>query len=189
MRSVHRLDGEPRGTVKVSVYIATSLDGFIARPNGDLDWLAGETPGEDYGYAAFMASVDVLVMGRKTFEKALTFEAWPYAGKRVLVLSTGTPAVPKAIAGGVEVISLAPRALVERLSGEGVSHVYLDGGSTIQRFLAAGLIDEITLTRIPVLIGEGIPLFGHLDRDVRLEHAETRAFESGFVQSRYRVTR
>lgn len=176
--------------MRVSVYIATSLDGYIARPNGDIDWLTegAELPGEDFGYAAFMATVDALVMGRRTYEKALSFDPWPYAGKRVVVLSTGSPAVPAALAGSVEVASLPPEVLVERLSREGVSHVYLDGGATIQGFLAAGMIDEITLTRIPVLLGEGIPLFGHLARDVRLEHVETRAFANGFVQSRYRVS-
>lgn len=176
--------------MKVSVYIATSLDGYIARPNGDIDWLleGPDLPGEDFGYAAFMATVDALVMGRRTYEKALTFASWPYAGKRVVVLSTGSPEVPAALAGAVEVVSLPPEVLVERLSREGVSHVYLDGGATIQGFLAAGMIDEITVTRIPVLIGEGIPLFGRLARDVRMEHAETRAFANGFVQSRYRVS-
>ncbi len=176
---------------KVSVYIATSLDGFIARTNGDIDWLtAGNDPGdEDYGYKVFMSSVDVLVMGKHTFEKVLTFGEWPYAGKRVVVLSTGSPEVPAPLAETVKVLSLAPADLVERLSGEGATHLYVDGGITIQRFLAAGQIDELTLTRIPLLLGQGLPLFGPLEKDVGLTHIATRAFDNGFVQSKYRVAR
>lgn len=173
---------------KVSIFIPVSLDGFIARKNGDLDWLEDDNApgGEDYGYREFFESVDVIVMGRKTFAKTLTFGEWPHSGKQVVVLSTGAPAVPEQLRRGITVLALSPKDLVERLAAQGATHLYVDGGVTIQGFIAAGLIDEATITRIPVLIGEGIPLFGTLDKDIRLEHLATRAFANGYVQSKYR---
>ncbi len=154
--------------VKVSVYIATSLDGFIAREDGGLDWLPGADPekqdeskAEDYGYREFMDSVDVLVMGRKTFEQVLCFGEWPYQNKRVIVLSSGNVPVPDELASPIEVRSCSPCDLVEQLDADGANHVYVDGGNTIQRFLSDGLIQQI-ITRIPVLIGTGIPLLGRL---------------------------
>ena len=172
--------------MKASVFIATSLDGFIARPNGDLDWLigSGQGTGEDYGYNAFIQDVDTIVMGRSTFEKVLTFGTWPYAGKRVVVLST--QAIPRAPAGAdVRRMQGDPREIVERLAAEGARHVYVDGGQTVQRFLGAGLIQRLIVTRVPVLLGQGIPLFGATARDIPLRHVSTRAYESGFVQSEY----
>ena len=176
--------------IKASVFIATSLDGFIARENGDLDWLTGAESAsseQDYGYQDFMDAVDTVVMGRNTFELASTFAAWPYGGKRVVVLSSRPSAVPPHLADGVEWLSMPPRRLVEWLAAQGAAHLYVDGGKTIQGFLGAGLIDELTITRIPVLIGTGVPLFGPLDHDIRLAHIATRQFENGFVQSKYRV--
>lgn len=172
---------------EAAVFIATSLDGFIAREDGSLDWLLGQSGGTDHGYQDFIASIDTLVMGRNTFEKVLTFGSWPYAEKRVVVLSSGSPTVPEELSPSVEVLSLEPPDLMSHLSETGTRRVYVDGGQTIQRFLRAGLIHELTITRVPVLIGSGIPLFGRLEDDVELEHAETKAFSSGLVQSRYRV--
>jgi dihydrofolate reductase len=171
--------------VKASVFIATSLDGFIARANGDLDWLP-PGGGEEHGYDAFMATVDALVIGRKTFETVLTFETWPYGEKPVYVLSTRTlaPAPPGAV---VERMSGDPAEIVSQLAGRGVQHAYVDGGITIQRFLQAGLIQRLTITRIPVLLGAGIPLFGPLQRDIALRHVGTRQYASGLVQSEYVV--
>jgi dihydrofolate reductase len=177
-------------SITCSVFIATSLDGFIARRNGDIDWLAdprGADSGEDYGYQAFIDSVDTLVVGRNTYELALTFEAWPYTGKRVVVLSHGALDVPDALSGVVEIMSGTPAEVVRRLSESGARHVYVDGGRTIQGFLGAGLIQDMTITRIPILIGDGIPLFGQLDRDIRFEHVETKVYNSGLVQSKYRA--
>ena len=176
---------------KVSVYIATSLDGFIARKNGALDWLNGgdEQGAEDYGYQEFMDSVDVLVVGRKTFEKALTFGEWPYRGKKVVVLSTGAPSIPGSLHDSVTVLSSSPKDLVEHLSSQGATHLYIDGGITIQHFIAAGLVDEMIITRIPILIGDGVPLFGPLNEDVKLTHIATRQFDNGYVQSKYRFTK
>ena len=169
--------------VKASVFIGTSLDGFIARVNGDLDFLP-PGGGEPHGYEEFMATVDALVIGRHTFETVLTFEAWPYGEKRVFVLSSRPIATPPPGAV-VEHMSGAPADVVSRLAARGIRHVYVDGGITIQRFLQAGLIERLIITRVPVLIGTGIPLFGPLPHDIALTHVATRQYVSGFVQSEY----
>jgi dihydrofolate reductase len=168
----------------VSVFIGTSLDGFIARADGDLDWLP-EGGGEPHGYNEFMASVDALVIGRKTFEKVLTFGAWPYGEKRVVILSSRPVDLSAAPGGVVEQMAGSPAEIVSRLAARGAQHLYVDGGITIQRFLRAGLVDRLIITRVPVLIGEGIPLFGSLPRDIRLHHVATRHYPSGLVQSEY----
>jgi dihydrofolate reductase len=169
--------------VKASVFIGTSLDGFIARANGALDFLPPRR-GEPHGYDEFMATVDVLVIGRKTFETVLTFDAWPYGEKPVVVLSTRplAPVPPGAVA---ERMSGAPPDIVSELAARGIRHIYVDGGITIQRFLQAGLIQRFIITRVPVLIGAGIPLFGPLQHDIALQHIATRHYASGLVQSEY----
>jgi dihydrofolate reductase len=170
--------------MKASVFIATSLDGFIARQDGALDWLPADG-GEPHGYDEFMASVDALVIGRKTFETVLTFDTWPYGSKPVVVLST-KPGELRAPDGAVcEAMTGTPHEIVDRLSARGMKHLYVDGGVTIQGFLEAGLIQRVIITRIPVLLGNGIPLFGPLSHDVRLSHVATRSFASGMVQSEY----
>ena len=177
--------------MKVSVFIATSLDGFIARANGDLDWLAGgarEDSSEDYGYKAFMETVDVLVMGRHTYEKVLTFGEWPYGSKPVIVLSSTLVHIPVRLAASVECMACPPSELVRRLAERGARHLYVDGGKTIQGFLEAGFIQQLIITRIPILIGRGIPLFGPLTHDIRLQHIETRQFPNGLLQSKYEVS-
>jgi dihydrofolate reductase len=178
-------------SMKVSVYVGTSLDGFIARKDGSLDWLddanATVPEGEDCGYHAFMASVDVLIMGRKTFEQVLSFGEWSYGKTPVIVLSRSPISFPADCPDTVTHSSEPLRDLYNRLSGEGVKHVYVDGGYTIQGFLLEGLIDEITVTVIPIILGDGIPLFGSLAGDVMLTHVRTKAFDFGFVQTTYRV--
>ena len=171
--------------MKASVFIGTSLDGFIARANGALDFLP-PGGGEPHGYDEFMATVDALVIGRKTFETVLTFDTWPYGEKLVVVLSTRplAPAPPGAV---VEHMSGAPADIVSQLADRGIRHIYVDGGLTIQRFLQAGLIQRLIITRVPVLIGDGIPLFGAVPRDVVLRHIGTRQYASGLVQSEYEV--
>jgi dihydrofolate reductase len=168
-----------------SVFIGASLDGFIARTNGDLDWLPAGG-GEPHGYDEFIATVDAIVIGRMTFETVLAFEAWPYGEKRVVVLSSSPLDLSKA-RGAVEQMSGTPAEVVAQLAATGSHHLYIDGGITIQRFLRAGLIQQVIVTRVPVLIGEGIPLFGPLPHDVRLTHVATRSFPSGLVQSEYTV--
>lgn len=171
------------------VFIATSLDGYIARLDDGLDWLpvGGDEAGNDFGYAALMATIDTIVLGRRTFEKVLTFGGWPYDAKRVIVVSSGTPEMPDEIRDRVEVISSPPADLLAHLGATGSRRIYVDGGVTIQRFLAAGLIGEMTITRVPVLIGSGIPLFGALPGDVVVTHETTTAYSNGMVQSRYRI--
>jgi dihydrofolate reductase len=169
----------------VSVFIGTSLDGFIARPNGDLDFLP-PGGGEPHGYDEFIASVDVIVIGRKTFETVLTLGPWPYGDKRVVVLSS-RPVDLSAAGGAVEQMEGPPAEIVSQLAASGANHLYVDGGITIQRFLRAGLIQRLIITRVPVLIGDGVPLFGTLPRDIRLRHVATRHYPSGLVQSEYQV--
>jgi dihydrofolate reductase len=169
-----------------SVFIATSLDGFIARQNGALDWLPVDA--EPHGYNEFIATVDAIVIGRKTFETVLTFDAWPYGKKQVVVL-TSTPSALVVPDGAVcDVMAGTPQEIVTRLSQRGMKHLYVDGGVTIQRFLQAGLIQRLIITRIPVLLGGGIPLFGSLSSDVRLQHVATRTYPSGLVQSEYVIS-
>ena len=170
----------------VSVFVGTSVDGFIARRNGDLDFLP-EGGGEPHGYDEFIASVDAIVIGRNTFEKVLTFEAWPYGERRVVVLSSRPVDVAAAGSGAVEWMAGPPAEIVSRLAASGARHLYVDGGITIQRFLRAGLVDRLIITRVPVLIGEGIPLFGELPQDVRLRHVATRQYASGLVTSEYAI--
>ncbi|HUL04316.1 MAG TPA: dihydrofolate reductase family protein [Gemmatimonadales bacterium] len=171
--------------IRASVFVGTSVDGYIARLNGALDFLPAEP--EDHGYSAFMASVDTLVIGRGTYETVLGFDSWPYAGKRVVVLSSRPVAPPRLPGAAVEHLSGRPADIVARLAERGAQHLYVDGGITIQRFLEAGQIQRLIITRVPVLIGSGIPLFGALTRDVRLQHVSTRHYESGLVQSEYLV--
>src|ERR1700683_446964 len=170
----------------ISVFIGTSVDGFIARPNGDLDFLP-EGGGEPHGYTEFMASVDALVIGCKTFETVLAYPVWPSGDKRVVVLSS-RPVDFSAVRGGVvEQMAGPPVEIAAKLAASGVRHVYVDGGVTIQGFLRAGLVQRLIITRVPVLIGEGIPLFGSLPADVRLHHVATQHYPSGLVKSEYRV--
>jgi dihydrofolate reductase len=169
--------------MRASVFVGTSLDGFIARANGDFDFLESGG-GEPHGYDEFMATVDALVIGRKTFETVLAFEQWPYGKKPVFVLSTRplAPAPPGAV---VEHMSGEPAEIWAQLTARGLQHIYVDGGITIQRFLRAGLIERLIVTRVPVLIGQGIPLFGALPQDVLLRHVATRQYAGGLVQSEY----
>ncbi len=169
----------------VSVFVGASVDGFIARRDGALDWLPAEP--EPHGYDEFIASVDTIVIGRKTYETVLSFEGWPYGSKRVVVLSSRLLDFSALEGAVVEQMGGTPAEVFSRLTATGAHHVYLDGGLTIQGFLRAGLVDRLVVTRVPVLIGDGIPLFGALLADVRLQHLATRSFPSGLVQSEYRV--
>lgn len=169
------------------VFIATSLDGYIAGPDGGIDWLTGlPVPvGEDHGYAAFMAGIDAILMGRGTLEKALEFDTWPHA-LPVTVLSRRLTAadLPAALREWVRIRDCDPRAALERLARDGIRRVYVDGGQVISACLREGLIARLTITRVPVLLGRGLPLFGDCGAH-RLRHVETRVWSHGFVQSVY----
>lgn len=172
--------------MKASVFVGVSVDGFLARPNDALDFLPENA--EEHGYTEFFASVDAVVVGRGTYEVVLGFGGWAYGKKPVFVLSSRElkPAPETAV---VERLSGEPPEIWATLAARGFRHLYVDGGKTVQRFLRAGLIDRLVVTRVPVLIGEGIPLFGPTGRDVALKHVATRAYPSGLVQSEYDVVR
>ena len=175
--------------MKFSVFIATSLDGYIARKNGDIDWLmeAGNPDDpEDYGYAKFISTIDCIVMGRNTYEKVLSFPEWPYE-KQVIVLSKTLKDIPETIQSRVELFNVSIDELITRLTKSNHSCIYVDGGNTIQSFLEKGYITDLTLTRIPILLGDGLSLFGALTKDIRLRHVVTNSFPSGFVQSTYEI--
>lgn len=172
--------------MKLSVFCGVSVDGFLARPDHALDFLdaGGQEP---HGFEEFYTSVDVVVIGRKTFEVVLTFGQWPYGKKPVMVLSS-RPLDFSAVKGGVvEQMSGEPTEIVMQLKFRGFKHAYIDGGITIQRFLAAGCIDRLVITRVPILIGAGIPLFGPVSRDINLHHIATRSYKGGLVQSEYEI--
>ncbi|WP_028104834.1 dihydrofolate reductase family protein [Pseudoduganella violaceinigra] len=172
--------------MKTSVFIACSLDGFIAREDGNLDWLMSRTPvdGEN-GYDTFMAGIDVIVMGRNTFETVLGFEDWPYEGKRVVVLSRAMDDMPASLQGKVQLHRGPVRALYDSLAANGCRGLYVDGGLTVQSFIREDLVDELTVTTIPILLGAGIPLFGHTSRDIPLRLMGTRQLPGGLVQNTY----
>jgi len=174
------------------VFIATSLDGFIARRDGDIEWLVSfpGTQGVDHGYDAFIADIDGLITGRGTYEKVLTMEPW-YYNRPVVVLSrqlAGTEP-PERLRGKVVFRDETPEEAMAHVAAEGWRRVYVDGGQVIQAFLRAGLIEDMVVTQVPILLGDGLPLFGRTDSDIRLTHQETRSFASGLVQSRFTVDR
>jgi dihydrofolate reductase len=174
-----------------SVFVGVSLDGFIARRNGTYDFLPADG-GDSNGYDEFIATVDALVIGRKTFETVLTFPQWPYGNRQVVVLSTRPldfSEVDRKTSGGgrIEQMSGDPAEIFSKLAARGFQHVYIDGGITVQSFLRAGTIQRIIINRYPVLIGDGIPLFGSLPHDVRLRHIATQTSANGLVKSEYEV--
>ncbi|MEZ4791319.1 MAG: dihydrofolate reductase family protein [Flavobacteriales bacterium] len=175
-------------TSTCSVFCGVSLDGFIARPDGSLDFLEGDGSAEmgDHGYEAFMAGMDAIVMGRNTYEVVLTFGSWPFT-KPVVVLSSRAVDLGLARERGanVEVMHGEPQELITAMAAKGLFKLYIDGGQTVQRFLRAGLIDRLILTQLPVLIGQGIPLFGPLERDIRLKLISSCSFPGGLVQSEF----
>ncbi|GAA1112204.1 dihydrofolate reductase family protein [Arthrobacter flavus] len=179
-----------RGTWQGHVFIGMSVDGMIARADDDLDWLTGNADApadgasdpEEAGFTEFMRLVDHLVMGRSTYEIVESFGEWPYGDTPVLVLSTTLESDDPRIT----VVRSLDEALA-RLDDDGARHVYVDGGRTVRTFLVEGLIDTLTLTRVPVLIGDGKPLFGSVPADILLTHEETKVLSGGAVQSRYRV--
>jgi len=172
-----------------NVFIACSLDGFIARPDGDVDWLTAASDGvEDYGYAGFIAGMDGLVMGRGSYEKVLSFGGWPYE-KPVVVLSQSlnAAAIPDSLRSRVRISRATPGELMEELADEGWDHAYIDGGQVISSFLRDGLISEMVIARLPILLGAGLPLFSGLADDIALRHIRTVSYDSGLVQTTYNI--
>ncbi len=171
--------------MKTIVYIGTSLDGFIARKDGNIDWLVQFANDEAiHAYEEFMSRIDAIVIGKGTFEKVLTFSSWPYK-KKVFVLSTSIKQVPDIVREKVTVLSMKPGELLSHLSSKAFSTIYVDGGKVIQSFLKEDLIDELIISRTPMLIGSGIPLFGYLDNDLQFKHIRTAVNSNGLVRSYY----
>ena len=172
---------------KVSAYIATSMDGYIARIDGNLDWLNNieQVPNEDYGFHAFMATIDCMVMGRGTYEVASSVENWPYIGKRVVVLSNTLTSVRK----DAELSCGDIHTVVSRLNADGIKHIYVDGGKTISQFLNTCMVDEIIITVVPIVLGSGIPLFSNVNTDVKCELVSAQSYANGLVQLKYVVQR
>ena len=178
--------------ITFGVFIAVSLDGYIARLNGKLDWLDNAAPkdeDQDYGYHQFMVGVDCIVLGRKSFDTVSSFSEWPYQGKQVIVLSKSLKEPPQDFVDKIDVFNGPIELLAVELQHRRIRKVYVDGGLTIQSFLKAGLIDELTITQVPILIGRGLPLFGDLPEDVHLQLINSNSYPSGFVQSSYKVKR
>lgn len=179
------------------VFIASSVDGYIAMPDGDLDWLTSppretghvpaslsDTDDSPADYDEFTADVTHLVMGRVTYEKVMTFDSWPYNRFRTVVVSTTLPA---AVDDRITVLPTLEK-VVALLDSEKADKVYIDGRKVITAFLAANLINELTITRAPVILGAGLPLFHALPHPVRLVHLGTSTTNTGMTNTRYRVT-
>lgn len=172
---------------KTSVFIATSIDGYIARKDGDINWLTtfspptNETEEKDCGFAKFYSSIDVLVLGRNSYQTVLNFDPWPYEGKRVIVLSSTLKSVSKK----VELFSGDIHQLLKNLQADNVKHVYVDGGVTISRFMNADLIDHLTISIIPVVLGSGIPLFSDIHNDKWWSLKSSQVYSNGLVQLQY----
>lgn len=170
------------------VYIATSLDGYIAKEDGNIDWLMNFPNPEksDYGFSIFLERLDGIIMGRKTFETILGFKEWPYAKPvPVFVLSNSLIELPDKFQGKAQIVKGELKAILARLADRGIKNLYIDGGLTVQNFLKEDLIDEMTITKIPILLGSGIPLFDRNCLELEFEHIETKVFNNMIVRSRY----
>lgn len=171
------------------VMMAITLDGFVARKDHSLDWLMKQnTKDENHGFTEFLADIDVIVMGSGSYRTVSGFDAWPYE-KSVIVMSSklSQDDIPAKLQDKVEVTNLAPLALMEEMDKRGLSRVYVDGGAIVQSFMRLGLVQDLKLAVVPIIIGEGIRLFGDLPADIDLKLVETKGFPSGFVEMRYLV--
>ena len=171
-----------------TVYIATSLDGYIAKEDGNIDWLMNIPNPEksDYGFSEFLGRVDGIFMGRKTFEVVLSFPDWPYSKPiPVFVLSNTWQTLPVKVSGKAEIVSGELQRILAALKDRGINNLYVDGGNTIQAFLKEDLIDEMIITKVPILLGSGIPLFGKNELELAFEHVETEVINNFLVRSRY----
>jgi dihydrofolate reductase len=176
----------------VNVYIAVSVDGYIAKEDGDIGWLDEASQNipkeEDCGYYDFFKDIDCLIMGRNTYEKVLTFGKWPYE-KPVIVLSKKGVTIPKELMDKVSQTNMTPKELVNKLVKNENKKLYIDGGKTIQSFISENLVDRLIITTIPILLGKGIPLFGSNNQEIWLKHIESIAYPFGFVKSIYLTKR
>ncbi|MGE5354129.1 MAG: dihydrofolate reductase family protein [Acidobacteriota bacterium] len=172
------------------VYIAQSLDGFIAKSDGGIEWLL-EIPnpeGSDWGFGEFMDRIDAVIMGRNTFEKVLSMDPWMYP-KPVFVISRNLKEIPKKLSGKAEIISGSPKEVMRKLNAIGYQNFYVDGGKTIQSFLKEDLIDELIIATLPIVLGDGIPLFGNIGRELKFEYVKTEIFDKRFTKNFYKRMR
>ena len=175
---------DPTKRSKVSIYIATSIDGYIAKKDGNLDWLQyGHVGDEDYGFKKFSSSIDALIFGRNTYQVVSGFEEWPYKGKRVIVLSNTLKDVRKE----AELFCGPLTDLLSKLHSENTKHIWVDGGVTASKFLEAGLVDELTISIIATVLGSGIPLFSNMNQEHKCRLISTQSYPSGLVQLKYEV--
>jgi len=169
-----------------TVYIATSIDGYIAREDGSIDWLM-ELPNpdkSDYGFSIFLKRIDGIIIGRKSFETVVGFNEWPYP-KPVFVLSNSLDKLPEGFSGKAEIVRGELQRIIESLRDKRINNLYIDGGKTIQSFLKEDLIDEMIITRIPILLGSGIPLFDKNNAELVFEHVETQVYNNMLVRTKY----
>lgn len=170
------------------VNIAASIDGYIATQDGGIDWLPDISDSQDdYGFEEFLEKIDAIIMGRKTYEKVLSFGIWPYT-KKVFVLTTSLREVPENLVGKVEYISGDIEEIVGELNNKGFKNLYIDGGQTIQSFLKKNMIDELIITRIPIILGKGIPLFGSLEKPIKIKEVETKVINKTIVTNTYKIS-
>lgn len=172
---------------KNCVFIATSLDGYIADKNGGIDWLHSipNPDMNDMGYTEFISTIDALVMGRTTFETVCNFDVdWPYT-KPVFVLSNTLSEIPASHNGKAFLVNGTLTEILTKIHKEGYHRLYIDGGTTIQNFLEADLIDEMIITTIPILLGGGSPLFSHLPNELPFELVNTKTYLNQITQSHY----
>ncbi|MEH6404404.1 MAG: dihydrofolate reductase family protein [Sneathiella sp.] len=171
------------------VMMATSLDGFVARKDHTLDWLTKQrVSNEEHGFEKFQESVDVIVMGSRSFKTVLGFGGWHYLKPTVILSnSMSTKDIPAELRDKIEISNLKPVKLMEMLQQRGCKRVYVDGGAVVQSFMRLGLIQDMKITLIPILIGEGIKLFGKLDGDIDLKVESVNHFKSGLITTHYTV--
>ena len=171
--------------MRTVIYIATSLDGFIARPDGDIEWLIDipNPTNSDFGYSEYISGIDGILMGRNTYEAALSFESWPF-NKPVFILSNILEGVPRELENKAEIVNGELKDILQRLKMRGITNLYIDGGRTIQSFLTEDLINEMIITTVPILLGDGIPLFGHLNKDLKFK-CEKVEFISEYLVKHY----
>ena len=185
--------------MKCSVFIATSADGYIATSEGAVDWLhtsgnqdADMSANPDMGFHHFIASVDCMIMGRKCMQTLADFnlapEQWPYGDIKIYVLSHSVSVAPENMRNKVEMYSGDILALINKLASDGYQHAYIDGGKTITAFINQQLINEMIITKAPIILGEGIPLFGKIEKPIKLLEANATAFPNDFIQIKYSVS-
>lgn len=172
--------------MEFSVYIAQSIDGFIAKKDGNIEWLNEfSNKDDDFGFSEFMNKIDAIIMGKNTFEKVVTFGFWPYE-KPVYVLSHSLNKAPKELMGKVHFINGTVEEIIKILSEKSLMNIYVDGGNVIQSFLKEGKIDNLIITTIPIILGNGIPLFDRIEKELKWKLIDTKIYNNLLVKNIYK---